>query len=67
MDHSIRLLSDAKVAAIPKADILEILDSHPRIAQALLWATLVDEAVLREWIVNMGPARCILENGASVL
>ncbi|WP_245892733.1 Crp/Fnr family transcriptional regulator [Novosphingobium guangzhouense] len=54
MDHSIGLLSDAKVAAIPKVDMLEILDSHPRIAQALLWATLVDEAVLREWIVNMG-------------
>lgn len=54
MDHSIGLLSNAKAAAISKTDMLEILDSHPRIAQALLWATLVDEAVLREWIVNMG-------------
>ncbi|MCH2487781.1 MAG: Crp/Fnr family transcriptional regulator [Erythrobacter sp.] len=54
MDHSIGLLSDARVARIPKADMLQAFHEHPRIAQALWWATLVDEAVLREWLVNIG-------------
>jgi CRP-like cAMP-binding protein len=27
---------------------------HPRITQALWWSTLVDEATLREWVVNLG-------------
>ncbi|RYD21934.1 MAG: Crp/Fnr family transcriptional regulator [Spirochaetia bacterium] len=54
MDHSIGLISDAKVAAIPKATILRMFAEHPNLAQALWWSTLTDEAVLREWIVNMG-------------
>ncbi len=54
MDHAIGLLSDARVAAIPKRVMLDTLREHPGIAQALFWATLVDEAVLREWLVNIG-------------
>ena len=54
MDHSIGLLSDAKVANIPKDKILQLFDAHPNLARALWWSTLTDEAVLREWLVNMG-------------
>ena len=54
MDHSIGLLSDAKVAAISKAKMLKLFAERPNLAQALWWSTLTDEAVLREWIVNMG-------------
>lgn len=54
MDHSIGLLSDAKVVKIPAAKILDIMDRFPRIERALLWATLVDEATLREWLLNVG-------------
>lgn len=54
MDHSIGVLSDAKVVKIPAAEILELLDRFPRIERALLWATLVDEATLREWLLNIG-------------
>lgn len=54
MDHSIGLLSDAKVAKIPAAEMLELLDRFPRIERALMWATLVDEATLREWLLNVG-------------
>ena len=53
MDHSIGSLDDSKVAFIPRAKKLEIAE-HPRVARALWWASLVDEAVLRSWIVNMG-------------
>lgn len=54
MDHSIGLLSDALVAKIPAAEMLELMDRYPRIERALLWATLVDEATLREWLLNVG-------------
>lgn len=54
MDHTLGLLSPATVAVIPQETILEIMDRHPRIERALWWATLVDEAILREWLVNIG-------------
>ena len=54
MDHTLGLLSPARVAVIPQELILEVMDTHPRIERALWWATLVDEAVLREWLVNIG-------------
>lgn len=54
MDHNLGLLSPATVAVIPQETILEVMDAHPRIERALWWATLVDEAVLREWLVNIG-------------
>lgn len=54
MDHSLGLLSPATVAVISRETILEVMDKHPRIERALWWATLVDEAVLREWLVNIG-------------
>ena len=54
MDHSIGLLSDALVAKIPAAEMLDLMDQFPRIERALMWATLVDEATLREWLLNVG-------------
>ena len=54
MDHSIGLLSDATVVKIPAAEMLDLLDRYPRIERALLWATLVDESTLREWLLNVG-------------
>ena len=54
MDHSIGLLSDSKVVAIPKARILDLFERRPALAKALWWSTLTDEAILREWLVNMG-------------
>jgi CRP-like cAMP-binding protein len=48
------LLSRATVAVIPKKRMLEVMNDHPRIQRALWWATLVDEAILREWLVNIG-------------
>lgn len=54
MDHGIVALTDCKVAYIPGAKIEEILSSHPNLAKTFLWSTLVDEAVLRSWVVNAG-------------
>ncbi len=54
MDHSIGLLSEAKVAKIPAVEMLDLMDKFPRIERALMWATLVDESTLREWLLNIG-------------
>ena len=53
MDHSIKALSPCKVAFIPRQAISSILNKSDRLTRALGWATLVDEAILREWLVNM--------------
>ena len=53
MDHGIATLSPCTIVDIPRQRILELLE-RPALARALWWATLVDEATLREWLVNMG-------------
>ena len=54
MDHSIGTVSACQVVDIPRQSIEALTEHHPRITRALWWCTLVDEAVLREWLVNMG-------------
>ena len=53
MDHSIATLTTSKVVDIPRSRILELTE-RPAIARAFWWMTLVDEATLREWLVNLG-------------
>ena len=53
MDHSIATLSPCRIAPIPRHRVLELTE-RPAIARALWWASLVDEAVLREWLLNIG-------------
>ena len=54
MDHAIGMLSDGIVVPVPKGDLMALMETHPRIQQGIWWATLQDEAVLREWLVNVG-------------
>ncbi|MBM6583794.1 Crp/Fnr family transcriptional regulator [Microvirga sp. BT689] len=53
MDHGIATLSACTVVKISRARILELME-RPAIAKAFWWAALVDEATLREWLVNVG-------------
>lgn len=66
MDHSIATLTPATVALIPRDTMLDLMAQHPRIAYALWWSTLVDEATLREWVVNVGQ-RSAYERAAHLL
>lgn len=54
VDHNIALLGDASVAIIPQAKMSALLDERPRLTRALGWSSLVEDSVLREWLVNMG-------------
>lgn len=53
MDHSISTLSDCKVVRIAPETIGSLLQ-RPAIATALRKSMLVDEATLREWLMNVG-------------
>lgn len=57
MDHSIGTLTQCKIVDIPRSTVDDLLENYPRIQRSLWWATLVDEAILREWLVNMGKRR----------
>jgi CRP-like cAMP-binding protein len=54
MDHSILSLTPTRIARIPAALIQELPLQRPTLARALWWSTLVDEAILREWLVSAG-------------
>lgn len=54
MDHSIGALSACKVLFLPRQQLSDLMHDHEHLSRALWWSTLVDEAVLREWLVNLG-------------
>ncbi|WP_336492657.1 Crp/Fnr family transcriptional regulator [Methylobacterium nigriterrae] len=54
MDHTIGTISACQVVDIPRQAIEAITANHPHVTRALWWCALVDEAVLREWLVNLG-------------
>ena len=54
MDHSIASLSATTFAYVDRAQFDELTRTRPAILRALWWAALVDEGVLRSWIVSLG-------------
>jgi CRP-like cAMP-binding protein/ActR/RegA family two-component response regulator len=54
MDHTITTASACRVVRLAPETIAELMQNHPQIARALRMSTLVDEATLREWLVNIG-------------
>ncbi len=54
MDHSISTLSACNVIRIAPETVAELMHHHPQIARGLRVSTLVDEATLREWLLNVG-------------
>jgi CRP-like cAMP-binding protein len=54
MDHSIGAVVASKVATISPDNILKLTHTYPTLTRALWWSTLVEEAIAREWIVNVG-------------
>lgn len=54
IDHDIGLLTDAEVAMISFHDLTGLMATSPRIREALLETMIVENAVLREWLLNVG-------------
>jgi CRP-like cAMP-binding protein len=66
MDHSIQAVTSATVAIIPRRRMDEMMDAHANIARAMYIAQLVEEGILRSWIVSMG-RRSSLERVAHLM
>ncbi|HXA35187.1 MAG TPA: Crp/Fnr family transcriptional regulator [Steroidobacteraceae bacterium] len=54
MDHSIGAIAPSTIATISPDDVLKLMHNYPTLTTALWWSTLVEEAIAREWIVNVG-------------
>lgn len=54
MDHSLCLLTKSVVATIDREEVDDALTNRPLLTRAFWRSTLMDEAILREWLVNIG-------------
>ena len=54
MDHGIQAITTTMVATIAQPLMRTIMRDHPNIAEAMYTAQLIDEGVMRAWIVSMG-------------
>ncbi|BCW88627.1 Nitrogen fixation regulation protein FixK [Alphaproteobacteria bacterium SO-S41] len=54
LDHSIATVTKALIATIPAAEMDELVTMRPAVTEAFWWAQLVDESILRAWVVSMG-------------
>lgn len=54
MDHTISTVSPAKVGVLSRDVIIDLTGRYPGLMRALWWATLVEESIIREWLVNVG-------------
>jgi CRP-like cAMP-binding protein len=54
MDHNLQALTPCEVALIPGDSMELLLEDHPAVARAMYKSQLIDEGILRAWIVSMG-------------
>lgn len=54
MDHGISTLTPSRIAMIPSEQIMQATAERPMLTRAFWMSTMVDEAILREWLVNIG-------------
>lgn len=53
-DHNVQSLNRSELAIIPRPALLGLVENYPTVAAAMWIDTLVDSAVFREWVVNVG-------------
>jgi len=54
MDHAISAVGPGTVAFIPNAAVKDFLQRRPRLAEAFARDALIDAAIHREWLCNIG-------------
>lgn len=54
MDHGIQSITTAMVATVSRTEMQALMAGHPNIARAMYSAQLIDEGIMRAWIVSMG-------------
>ena len=53
-DHNVQMLTRGEIAAVPVWALDKLAEDRPRLGRAMWIETLVDSAIFREWIVNVG-------------
>jgi CRP-like cAMP-binding protein len=53
-DHNVQALTNSQVAFIPREAVVQLAFERPAIGKAMWYDTLVDGAIFREWIANVG-------------
>jgi CRP-like cAMP-binding protein len=53
-DHNVQALTRCDIAAVPVPALRKLSQEHPRVGRAMWVDTLIDAAIFREWIVNVG-------------
>ena len=54
MDHGIQAVTAARVATVSQTAMEALMHGRPNVARAMYSAQLVDEGIMRAWIVSMG-------------
>jgi CRP-like cAMP-binding protein len=54
VDDTVTAVTPFKVAILSKADFEHLTETYPCLTKALLWEELVETAVDREWVLNVG-------------
>lgn len=54
VDHSAAALGPARVAYLPHKAVLDAMEVYPGIARAFWYDAMVDGAIAREWLLNIG-------------
>ncbi len=54
MDHSLQTITPCKVGFITHETVRDLCNRYPRIGSALWRETLIDGAIFREWMINIG-------------
>jgi CRP-like cAMP-binding protein len=53
-DHSLTAIVPSQLARVSDTALEHLAAEYPRFKAALQWAALVEEAISREWIINLG-------------
>lgn len=53
-DHNVQALTRCSVAIVPKTPLSDLMLARPNIRRAVWLDSLIDAAIFREWVVNLG-------------
>jgi CRP-like cAMP-binding protein len=54
LDHTITAISNCRVAYMRHTDVWHLIANHPRLGRAFWRETLIDGAIMQEWVANVG-------------
>ncbi|MBJ7408949.1 MAG: Crp/Fnr family transcriptional regulator [Phenylobacterium sp.] len=66
MDHTVATLSRCRIAVYPHENLRRLSETMPHLTRLLWMATLIDAAILRQWLLGAGQ-RSALERAAHLI